>query len=92
MLLSPEGAPLRPNKRSPRAQDLLWDCQFRPTPYVSHQALFDPTAPHGLGYYWKSEYVPSLSDALIDTLAERAWGVATPESYKIIFHLGGAVG
>jgi hypothetical protein len=65
---------------------------IRPTPYVSHQALFDPTAPHGLGYYWKSEYVPSLSDALIDTLAERAWGVATPESYTIIFHLGGAVG
>ena len=71
---------------SKRAQD-AW-----PTPYVSHQAMFDPTAPHGLGYYWKSEYVPSLSDALIDTLAERAWGVATPESYTIIFHLGGAVG
>ncbi len=65
---------------------------IQPTPYVSHQSLFDPTAPHGLGYYWKSEYVPLLSDALIDTLAERAWGVATPESYTIIFHLGGAVG
>jgi FAD/FMN-containing dehydrogenase len=66
--------------------------RIRPTPFVSHQAFFDPTAPHGLGYYWKSEYVPSLSDGLIDTLAERAWGVATPESYTIIFHLGGAVG
>lgn len=65
---------------------------FRPTPYVSHQALFDPTAPHGLGYYWKSEYVPSLSDGLIDTLAEHAWRVPTPESYTIIFHLGGAIG
>src|SRR5262249_61045559 len=65
---------------------------IRPTPYVSHQALFDPTAPHGLGYYWKSEYVPSLSDALIDTLVDRAWRVPTPESYTIIFHLGGAVG
>jgi hypothetical protein len=31
-------------------------------------------------------------DALIDTLAERAWRVVTPESYTIIFHLGGAVG
>ncbi len=65
---------------------------IQPAPYVSHQSLFDPTAPHGLGYYWKSEYVPSLSDALIDTLADRAWGMATPESYTIIFHLGGAVG
>ena len=65
---------------------------IRPTPYVSHQSLFDPTAPHGLGYYWKSEYVPSLGDALIETLAERAWGAPTPESYTIIFQLGGAVG
>ena len=65
---------------------------IRPTPYVSHQALFDPTAPHGLSYYWKSEYLPPLSDALIDTLAEHAWRAETPESYTIIFHLGGAVG
>jgi FAD/FMN-containing dehydrogenase len=64
---------------------------IHPTPYVSHQSLFDPTAPHGLGYYWKSEFVPSLSDALIETLADRAWGMVTPESYTIIFHLGGAV-
>jgi FAD/FMN-containing dehydrogenase len=65
---------------------------IRPTPYVAHQAFFDATAPHGLGYYWKSEYMPSLSDALIDTLAERAWEAPTPESYTILFHLGGAVG
>ncbi|MBI4166472.1 MAG: FAD-binding oxidoreductase [Acidobacteria bacterium] len=78
-------APLR------RFGDPLVDL-IRPTPYVSHQGLFDPTAPHGLGYYWKSEYVPSLSDALIDTLAAHAWRLVTPESYTIIFHLGGAVG
>jgi FAD/FMN-containing dehydrogenase len=65
---------------------------IRPTPYTSHQALFDPTAPHGLGYYWKSEYLPPLSDALIDTLTGHAWRAETPESYTIIFHLGGAVG
>ncbi len=65
---------------------------IRPTPYLSHQALFDATAPHGLSYYWKSEYLPPLSDALIDTLVEHAWRVATPESYTIMFHLGGAVG
>jgi FAD/FMN-containing dehydrogenase len=65
---------------------------IRPTPYVSHQALLDPTAPHGLNYYWKSEYLPPLSDALIDTLVEHAWRGVTPESYTIIFHLGGAVG
>ncbi len=64
---------------------------IRPTPYVAHQALLDPTAPHGLGYYWRSEYLPPLGDALIDTLLEHAWRVVTPESYTIMFHLGGAV-
>jgi FAD/FMN-containing dehydrogenase len=62
------------------------------TPYASHQAMIDATVPHGLGYYWKSEYLPPLSDALIATLTEHAWRVATPMSYAAIFHLVGAVG
>ena len=65
---------------------------IRPTPYVAHQSMLDPTAPHGLNYYWKSEYLPPLSDAMIDTLVEHAWRAPTPESYTILFHLGGAVG
>ena len=65
---------------------------IRPTPYVAHQALLDATAPHGLSYYWKSEYLPPLNDPMIDTLVEHAWRAATPESYTIMFHLGGAVG
>jgi FAD/FMN-containing dehydrogenase len=64
----------------------------RPTSYVSHQALLDPSVPHGLGYYWKSEYLPPLSDALIDRLVAHAWRVPTPESYAAVFHMGGAVG
>ena len=50
--------------------------------------MFDTTAPHGLCYYCIWEYVPALSDALIDTLAELAWGTVTPDSYTILFHLG----
>ena len=65
---------------------------IQPTPYVSHQAMIDASVPHGLGYYWKSEYLPPLSDALIATLTEHAWRVATPASYAALFHLGGAVG
>ena len=64
---------------------------IHPKPYVEHQALLDPGVPHGLGYYWKSEYVAALSDPLISALAEHAWRAATPQSYSIIFHLGGAV-
>jgi FAD/FMN-containing dehydrogenase len=65
---------------------------IRPTLYSSHQALLDASVPHGLGYYWKSEYLRPLSDALIDTLVAHAWRVPTPESYAAVFHMGGAVG
>src|SRR5687768_13791465 len=78
-------APLR------RFGDPLVDL-IRPTPYASHQALLDASVPHGLGYYWKSEYLPDLSDGLVTTLTEHAWRVATPASYTALFHLGGAVG
>jgi len=65
---------------------------IQPTPYASHQAMLDASVPHGLGYYWKSEYLPPLDDALITTLTEHAWRVATPASYTALFHMGGAVG
>ena len=65
---------------------------IRPTPYASHQALLDASVPHGLGYYWKSEYLRPLSDAFIDTLVAHAWPFPTPESYTAVFHMGGAVG
>jgi hypothetical protein len=64
----------------------------RPTPYVSHQALIDASVPHGLGYYWKSEYLQPLSDAVIDTFVAHAWSAPTPESYAAVFQMGGAVG
>jgi FAD/FMN-containing dehydrogenase len=64
---------------------------IQPTPYAAHQAMLDASVPHGLGYYWKSEYLPPLGDALIATLTEHAWRVATPASYTALFHLGGAV-
>lgn len=65
---------------------------IQPTPYLSHQALFDASVPHGLRYYWKSESFPPISDGLIDAFTEHAWRVATPASYAAMFHLGGAVG
>ena len=63
-----------------------------PTPYASHQAMLDASVPHGLGYYWKSEYLPPLGDACLDTLIEHAWRLPTPACYTALFHLGGAVG
>jgi FAD/FMN-containing dehydrogenase len=64
---------------------------IEPKPYVEHQGMLDAGVPHGLRYYWKSHYLPALSDAAIDALIEHAWAAPSPQSYTIMFHLGGAI-
>ena len=60
-------------------------------PYLSHQAMFDAGVPHHWGYYWKSHYLPPLTDAAIDVMVDRAWRKQSAASYTIVFHLGGAI-
>lgn len=60
-------------------------------PYPEHQALLDPTVPHGWHYYWKSSEVAALDDDLIDLLVEHTARVASPRSYTLVFQLGGAI-
>jgi hypothetical protein len=60
-----------------------------PTPYTTQQGMFDASVPHGLHYYWKSDYLGGLSDAAIDALIAHAWRAPSPMSYTIMFHLGG---
>jgi FAD/FMN-containing dehydrogenase len=62
-----------------------------PAPYVGFQSAIDSTVMHGWNYYWKSTYLPSLRDDLIDVLAEHAFSCASPRSYVAMFHLQGAV-
>ena len=64
---------------------------IEPKPYVEHQGMLDAGVPHGLRYYWKSHYLSPLSDASIDALIEHAWAAPSPQSYTIMFHLGGAI-
>lgn len=64
---------------------------IRPTPYTAHQGLLDAGVPHGLHYYWKSDYLKELNDVVINTVVEHAFPLPTPRSYTIIFQLGGAV-
>jgi Berberine and berberine like len=62
-----------------------------PRPYVVHQALFDPTYPHGRHYYWKARKLPPLTDAAIDVIVEQASAITSPLSAIPIFTLGGVV-
>ena len=77
-------APLRAFRR-PIADDI------RRKPYVDQQSIFDPSQPKGMHYYWKSEFLPRLSDELLETVREQAAGMASPLSQFWIIQLGGAV-
>ncbi len=63
----------------------------REKPYVAHQTMFDAAVPAGLGYYWRSHYLPPLTDAAIDVMAGLAWQKASEASFSMLFHLGGAI-
>jgi FAD/FMN-containing dehydrogenase len=65
---------------------------LEPKPYTALQSMFDPSAPHGWHYYWKSVEVPPLTDEAIETLIEHASALTSPKSYCIVFQLGGALG
>src|SRR5919109_1197575 len=79
---------LRPLKRlgSP-ALDL---CQ--PKPYVEHQAMFDPSFPHGWWYYIRACDVAELTDEVIDITVEHAMRIRSPLTTFPIWQMGGAVG
>ena len=78
---------LRPLRAfGPPAADLV-----QRKPYVAHQSMFDSGVPHHWGYYWKSHYLPPLSDSAIDVLLEHSWRKSSPSSYALVFHMGGAI-
>jgi FAD/FMN-containing dehydrogenase len=62
-----------------------------PKPYRVLQSLLDASAQPGWNYYVKSEFLPALSDDLIDTLVEHASKITSPLTTIAGFHLGGAV-
>jgi FAD/FMN-containing dehydrogenase len=64
-------------------------CQRKP--YLAHQAMFDPTFPHGRWYYFRSVDVPTLSDEIIDITVEHSQRIGSKLTAFPIWQLGGAV-
>jgi len=62
-----------------------------PMPYVQWQHAQDGGAPLGRCQYWKTASYGSLSDAVIDVLAEAATELPTPQTEIHVQHMGGAV-
>jgi FAD/FMN-containing dehydrogenase len=62
-----------------------------PKPFRALQSLLDAAAQPGFHYYVKSEFLPALSDDMIDTLVDHASRITSPLSVIAGFHLGGAI-
>jgi FAD/FMN-containing dehydrogenase len=62
-----------------------------PKPFVAHQAMFDPSFPHGWWYYFRSADLAELSNPVIDIIGERAMQMTSPLTAFPIFQLGGAI-
>jgi FAD/FMN-containing dehydrogenase len=62
-----------------------------PKPYLTHQAMFDPTFPHGRWYYMRSCDVAELSDEVIDITVEHSEQISSPLTAFPIWQMGGAV-
>lgn len=60
-------------------------------PYVDQQSMLDATQPKGMHYYWKSEFLPRLSEGLFDAYRNQFVGMTAPANQFILFHLAGAV-
>ncbi len=62
-----------------------------PKPYLAHQAMFDPSFPHGWWYYLRSCDVAELTNEVIDITVDYALRINSPLTAFVIWQLGGAV-
>jgi FAD/FMN-containing dehydrogenase len=63
------------------------DCT--PKPYLTHQAIFDPSFPPGRWYYMRSCDVEELTDEVIDITAEHSLRIDSPLTSFPIWQTGG---
>jgi FAD/FMN-containing dehydrogenase len=59
--------------------------------YVAQQTMLDATQPKGMHYYWKSEFVPGLSDELFGTYNQQFIDLKAPANQIVLFQVGGAL-
>jgi len=60
-------------------------------PYTAIQTIVDAAVPAGSRYYWKSNFVDSLSSELARVLREGADAAPSPLSMVLLFEVKGAV-
>jgi hypothetical protein len=63
----------------------------RPRTYVDQQSILDPMQPKGLHSYWKTEFLPGLSDEALAAVSSQATDHLPPLSLVLLVHVGGAL-
>jgi FAD/FMN-containing dehydrogenase len=64
--------------------------EIGPIPYTMLNSLLDGAFPRGARNYWKSNFIPTLTDAAIDALIDRGMKLASPQCQLVIEHFHGA--
>jgi FAD/FMN-containing dehydrogenase len=63
----------------------------KPKSYLEHQAMFDPSFPHGWWYYMRACDVAELTDEVIDITVDHSLRIRSPLTTFPIWQMGGAV-
>jgi FAD/FMN-containing dehydrogenase len=64
---------------------------IQPMPYAAVQKILDDAVPTGDRYYWKSNFVDTLSDDLGEVMRQGANAMPSPFSVALLFEIKGAV-
>jgi FAD/FMN-containing dehydrogenase len=105
MLFTPDGVPVvglvicynGPVDEGERAIKAIRDFatpiagEVGPMPYTALQSMLDAGFPSGLQVHWRSEFVTSIPDALVEAAVSQFERVPSPLSAIMVEHFGGAV-
>ncbi len=61
---------------------------IQPMPYSAAQTMIDALYPAGVHNYWKAQYLPGISDQLIDTMLAHFARVPSPLTSVVLEHNG----
>ncbi|CAN5739972.1 FAD-binding oxidoreductase [soil metagenome] len=64
---------------------------LQPRPYLQQQSLLDATQPNGRRYYWKSEFLPGVEPAFLETCLASLARMPSAHSAIMLFPLDGAL-
>lgn len=62
-----------------------------PTTYLEHQAMFDPSFPHGCWYYVRSCDVDELNDEILQVMEKFGEKIVSPMTSIALWQMGGEV-